>query len=148
MAGFLLLKIMSKQTYYEKLKDPRWQRKRLEVMQRSNFCCQQCHRDDVTLNVHHVYYMSKRDPWDYPNFALQCVCEECHGENHESCEYTNFESLIELIAGDDFENPILYDFFEQVDCLKCDFQLSHNQLLDSLVVAVRDMHNRYASQIA
>lgn len=68
--------------YYQKLQDPRWQRKRLEVMQRDDFKCCQCEDAKSTLNVHHLYYISKREPWDYPLFALATVCEPCHKNNH------------------------------------------------------------------
>jgi hypothetical protein len=63
-------------TYYEKLKDPRWQKKRLEIMSRDSFTCVACGRDDKTLTVHHVRYT--RDPWDIDNIWLQTLCEDCH----------------------------------------------------------------------
>jgi len=31
---------MAKLTYSEKLKDPRWQKKRLEILSRDNFTCE------------------------------------------------------------------------------------------------------------
>jgi len=68
-------------TYSDKLKDPRWQKKRLEIMQRDGFACQECHADDVHLNVHHSYYVSGRWPWNYPDWGLRTLCEACH-ENH------------------------------------------------------------------
>jgi hypothetical protein len=106
-----------KQNYWEKLKDPRWQRKRLEVMERVNFTCQKCYREDQTLNVHHLYYMSKRDPWEYPNFALQCICEECHEEGHgeeKENKVSSFESVITWLVGDDFENPYFFEIANQI----------------------------------
>src|SRR5262245_53386302 len=71
---------MSKQkpTYLEMLRDPRWQRKRLEVMQREDFACQDCGATDSTLNVHHTYYEKGKPPWDYPIESLKCLCEPCH----------------------------------------------------------------------
>ena len=65
-------------TYSEKLKDPRWQRKRLEIYQRDNFTCLSCLRNDKTLTVHHVVYSKKTEPWDYPDHCLQTLCLECH----------------------------------------------------------------------
>jgi hypothetical protein len=65
-------------TYQEKLKDPRWQRKRLEVMQYAEFRCQLCGDGKQTLNVHHSYYTREADPWDYPTGSLVCLCESCH----------------------------------------------------------------------
>jgi hypothetical protein len=67
-------------SYSEKLKDPRWQRKRLEIMQRDEFRCVQCKDAESTLNVHHVYYRRGRDPWDYPNYLLVTLCEDCHSK--------------------------------------------------------------------
>jgi len=69
---------MGKKTYSEKLKDPRWQRKRLEIFNRAGFKCEECKEVDKTLHVHHRYYEKGVDPWDYPDNALQSLCEECH----------------------------------------------------------------------
>lgn len=63
--------------YKEKLLDPRWQRKRLEILQRDNFSCQSCADDASTLHVHHMVYTSG-DPWDIDNDFLITLCESCH----------------------------------------------------------------------
>jgi hypothetical protein len=60
------------------LRDPRWQKKRLEVMQRDRFACQECDATDKTLNVHHCFYEYGNDPWEYPDQSLVTLCEECH----------------------------------------------------------------------
>jgi hypothetical protein len=73
-------------TYYEKLKDPRWQRKRLEIMESSNFTCSHCGANDQTLNVHHLYYEKNLQPWEYDNRFLKCFCEGCHNTWHEKRE--------------------------------------------------------------
>ena len=67
-------------SYAEKLKDPRWQRKRLEILQRKNFTCQRCDDDKATLHVHHGFYKRGLEPWEYPSETLWCLCEECHEE--------------------------------------------------------------------
>jgi|LSQX01.2.fsa_nt_gb hypothetical protein len=67
-----------RKTYAEKLRDPRWQKKRLEVMERDEFTCVTCGRKDKTLNIHHWYYMKGNEPWDYPTESLVCLCEDCH----------------------------------------------------------------------
>jgi len=64
--------------YSEKLKDPRWQKKRLEIMNRDKWTCQKCGDDETTLNVHHRIYLSNTDPWDYPGELLITLCENCH----------------------------------------------------------------------
>lgn len=67
---------MTKKTYAEKLKDPRWQKKRLEIMNRDNFTCQKCGDTKTTLVVHHFEYSG--EPWDVKNEGLITVCETCH----------------------------------------------------------------------
>jgi hypothetical protein len=69
---------MNREEYLAKLRDPRWQKMRLEVMQRDEFRCFHCASTDKTLNVHHCYYEWDRDPWDYPISSLRTLCEECH----------------------------------------------------------------------
>lgn len=65
-------------TYWEKLKDPRWQKKRLEILDRDGFSCVNCGDTTKTLNVHHGYYEKGRDPWDYADSTLHTLCEDCH----------------------------------------------------------------------
>ena len=65
-------------TYSEKLKDPRWQKKRLEILKRDNFTCAACKATKKTLHVHHSYY--SKDPWNTKNSALLTLCEDCHRE--------------------------------------------------------------------
>jgi len=64
--------------YSEKFKDPRWQKKRLQVLERDNWECQICHDTENTLNIHHRYYKKDTDPWDYPSESLITLCEDCH----------------------------------------------------------------------
>lgn len=73
-----------REEYLRKLRDPRWQKKRLEVMQRDEFTCQNCFDSESTLNVHHNYYKAGNDPWDYPLTALVTLCETCHQEETET----------------------------------------------------------------
>lgn len=68
-------------TYTEMLRDPRWQRKRLEVMQRDGFACRACSSTTKTLNVHHnLYFGHGHPPWQYPDQTLITLCEDCHAE--------------------------------------------------------------------
>lgn len=64
-------------TYQEKLQDPRWKEKRLEILNRDNFTCQMCGSENKQLQVHHKYY-KKSEPWDYYNDALITLCCDCH----------------------------------------------------------------------
>lgn len=68
--------------YAKKLTDPKWQRKRLEVMQAANWKCQICGDAKEELNVHHPDYDKGMEPWEYLNRSLQCLCKTCHTISH------------------------------------------------------------------
>ena len=86
-------------TYWEKLKDPRWQKMRLKVMETANFECVDCGDSESTLNVHHSYYKKSADPWDYEMESLQCLCEDCHKRQHH--ETNLLTSLINQVKVDE-----------------------------------------------
>lgn len=71
-------------TYSEKLRDPRWQKKRLEIMNRDEFGCQICGDKESTLNVHHKEYVRGKAPWDYDGNHLITLCELCHSRVEEA----------------------------------------------------------------
>jgi len=62
--------------YSEKLKNPKWQRKRLEVLNRDNFTCQHCRDTKTELHVHHLKYT--KEPHDAPLEDLVTLCKICH----------------------------------------------------------------------
>lgn len=70
---------MKKQSdYFKLLKHPKWQEKRLEIMNRALFECEHCGTKEETLNVHHMYYEKNKKPWEYPDDCLHCLCIDCH----------------------------------------------------------------------
>lgn len=129
---------MKKINYYSgKLKHPKWQRKRLEIMQRDDFTCQMCKDTETTLHVHHLEY-SDGEPWEIENDKLVTLCEICHEiiedyvksvieparikpENIElskidenciiyrinSCVYINLNGSLYV-----FDSPVIYRLFE------------------------------------
>lgn len=74
-------------TYAELLRDPRWQRKRLEILERDNWRCTECGDSGSTLHVHHIFYVSRRNPWEYLNGTLQTLCEVCHSNKEAEIEH-------------------------------------------------------------
>lgn len=64
-------------SYSDKLKDPRWQKKRLEILERDGWMCKFCCDNESTLHVHHLVYSGK-DPWDADEDHLIALCEDCH----------------------------------------------------------------------
>ena len=69
---------MNKKKYSEKLRDPRWQKLRLEVLSRDNFCCRTCSDSTTELQVHHQTYHPSGNPWDTPADCLLTLCKDCH----------------------------------------------------------------------
>ena len=57
-------------------KDPRWQRKRLEILDRDNFACVACGATDKELHVHHIKYAAEL--WEADTDDLQTLCTACH----------------------------------------------------------------------
>jgi|GEM_PF-2507864 hypothetical protein len=72
-----------KKSYAERLKDPRWQKMRLKILERDEWCCQICFDSKETLHIHHRYYKKNTDPWDYPLESLVTLCESCHESEAE-----------------------------------------------------------------
>lgn len=65
-------------SYSEKLKNPLWQRKRLEILSRDSFTCRFCYDNKSTLHVHHLDYIPGNEPWEYPDEYFLTLCESCH----------------------------------------------------------------------
>jgi hypothetical protein len=86
-------------SYFEKLRDPRWQKMRLEVMQTNEFCCEICGDSTSTLNVHHKAYFKDRDPWEYLPQQLSCLCENCHEQNHKTIDPLKFFGSLLFLDG-------------------------------------------------
>lgn len=81
-----LEKRMAKMSYFEQLRSPNWQRRRLEIMSRDEFRCQVCYDNESTLNVHHKHYTKGRMAWEYGDDELVTLCEECHEDMHAKSE--------------------------------------------------------------
>lgn len=63
-------------SYSEKLKSPKWQKKRLEILNRDNFTCTCCGDKKTELHGHHLKYT--KEPYDAPNEDLETLCKNCH----------------------------------------------------------------------
>lgn len=66
--------------YSEQLKDPRWKRKRIEILIRDRHTCQICGYLGERVNVHHLKYSGMA--WDAPNEDLITLCKGCHNKTH------------------------------------------------------------------
>lgn len=68
--------------YKEQLQHPKWQRRRLERLEASNWKCTDCAAADKQLHVHHERYIAGRMAWDYPDDLLTVLCHPCHDQRH------------------------------------------------------------------
>lgn len=80
-------------SYLAKLKDPRWQKKRLEIFERDFFLCQHCMGGDETLHVHHLKYSG--DPWECEDKFLITLCETCHKREEEQKSFDWYSKLVD-----------------------------------------------------
>lgn len=72
--------------YKEQIKSPKWQKRRLEIMQKDNFTCQLCGDTESMLNVHHLCYHKDSKIWEYEDWELITLCENCHKDEHSSMD--------------------------------------------------------------
>lgn len=87
-------------SYVDLLRDPRWQRKRLEVLERSNFTCDDCGSEERTLHVHHGHYFRGLKPWEYDLDELICLCDKCHHRHTKIRDEANWlVSMLFIIIG-------------------------------------------------
>lgn len=77
-------------TYLEKLKDKRWQQKRLLVLDRDKWTCTECVTPSNSLHVHHKRYAKSGNPWDATDEDLCTLCERCH-ETEEALKKRNVD---------------------------------------------------------
>ena len=104
-------------TYSEKLKDPRWQKKRLEVLDLNDWMCFYCGNKEETLHVHHFRYTG--DPWEASNDDLCSLCASCHKVEYLKPKMTSLERfifdriMITCLGGDGTESDkILLDAYK------------------------------------
>ena len=115
-------------TYSDKLKDPRWQKKRLEILQRDNFTCRICKDIDSTLHVHHITYNG--NPFDADENDLITLCDKCHKTEHDLHQIM-IDDLLQFIKQKQFTwldierltSLLIYIDIDQIETLK--FCLAH-----------------------
>jgi len=92
--------------YSELLRNPFWQKRRNEILERDQYTCQCCNDQLTNLQVHHKYYISGKMPWEYPDEALITVCELCH-EKEEFIKWLNKSIALSLQSIGFLRNDII-----------------------------------------
>lgn len=80
-------------SYSKLLRDPRWQRKRLEIFNRDEWTCKECGNDTRELQVHHKEYINGLMPWEYEDELLVTLCVSCHKKKNKSNQLSFIESI-------------------------------------------------------
>lgn len=112
-------------TYSEKLKNPKWQRKRLEILNRDNFTCCKCGDTETELHVHHLKYTG--EPYEAPNEDLETLCKHCHEIVEIFTKNKNFKGDLSIVK----INNMLLLYFLKGNFL---FKIVDNELnLESLI---------------
>ena len=97
--------------YKEQIKHPKWQKKRLEILERDNFQCQSCFDKEKQLHVHHLKYEKGKKIWGYENNKLITLCSSCHESLHYHIynDFYDFNILYTVMGC----NPIYIDIFRR-----------------------------------
>jgi hypothetical protein len=69
--------------FSDQYKHPKWQKKRLEMLEAAQFECSSCGDKESQLHVHHKHYVKGRKVWDYESWEFAVLCDKCHKEAHE-----------------------------------------------------------------
>lgn len=136
-------------TYSEKLKDPRWQKKRLEILNRDNWQCVSCLSKDKTLHIHHVDYLKGKDPWEYDDEYLMTLCYECHKEFTEELPRLEKEliSTLRPALKDTLNWRFTIDVFEKYDTENLLWLLFHcRERKDEVIDYLRNMFYEISEQ--
>lgn len=107
-------------TYSDKLKSPKWQKKRLEILQRDDFACKNCGDKESQLQIHHLAYNS--EPWNIENSKLITLCDTCHNEFTK----LNFEIKSYLSDINDSETLFQISLFLNIAKNTNPFDISHS----------------------
>jgi hypothetical protein len=111
-------------TYAEKLLDPRWQKKRLEILERDEWKCAYCGDSNNTLHVHHEAYVGEY-PWETPNYCLITLCGMCHSTFHSLNELE--KTLYKCILYRERNNPENFDTIQRLNRIIKSFKDNPNE---------------------
>lgn len=105
-------------TYKETLRDPRWQKKRLLILQRDNWGCVKCGSTTRNLQVHHIRYRKGFDPWEYFDSDLETLCEFCHKKEHNIEQEIEYERKYEHLIITKKEPDVIIGINKQIEALE------------------------------
>ena len=114
--------------YKEQIKSPKWQKRRLEIMEKDNFSCQLCGDTETMLNVHHLFYHRDRNIWEYEDWELMTLCENCHKDEHSS-----MDDVIVKIESLKSSGITMREIIALLDSIEIDLYLGHDRVVSDFV---------------
>jgi len=96
-------------SYSSKLRYPRWQKKRLEILEAAGWKCQRCKCETKELQCHHLIYRKGVNPWDYFEGEIVALCNDCHKIVTDLKSRFEEELLSNMMTCGDFSSD--YEFF-------------------------------------
>lgn len=136
-----------KTPYWQLLQDPRWQKKRLEILEARHWRCEKCDRgltDGRQFHAHHRYYVKDRMPWEYPDFCYEALCDECHEKAHDDpTAMAGWEMLMEVLCSRTSSGVNLRFIAEN---LRKDF-LPNGPRATSLLCAITSLLREYGEEL-
>lgn len=131
-------------TYKEQLLDPRWQKKRLKILERDHWQCKSCGDTDSTLHIHHSSYGVLA--WEVSDEDLITVCADCHSlkeyMKYNIGIYLKCGKVIKIIRGNGVLFVVSYTdgkevgfhFFSNIDKEGVNYMLSiGNDILQEII---------------
>jgi hypothetical protein len=73
----------TQQPYSSLLQRVEWLIRRDQILRRYGAYCHNCGKLGVDYQIHHKYYVTGLDPWEYQDDALVAYCPECHRTIHK-----------------------------------------------------------------
>lgn len=99
----------------DQYKDPRWQKKRLEVLSIDEWMCQKCGSKDKALHVHHASYVRGRKIWEYSASEMVTLCDQCHKTIHNLLADNKEVVVPDLINSVRSDGE--FDYFDMLDLM-------------------------------
>jgi hypothetical protein len=129
-----------KTPYQKKLLDPRWQKRRLDILSRDKFTCRVCWDTENTLDVHHKKYNG--NPWEAEDKDLITLCESCHGIESDAKDLFK-EKSVRWVENSSFSFDDVNDFMQALD--KANIYNPHWKILQAFMFI---LNNENAQTIA
>ncbi len=135
---------MIKKTYSDLLKHPKWQQKRLEILNRDSFTCKGCGETELTLHVHHFTYQKGQKPWEYDNSNFITLCENCHAEEELFVKFQH-EGFVKLNRLTLFPITKMFHLMKVICYLHWHDKNGYEEVTDLIISKVSKSTERYAA---